>query len=262
MTPTLEPSAALVAHSALRRDDPVPLHQRLREDLRERIAQGEWQADQRLPSEAALVRRYAVSRITVRQALQALELDGVIVTVASKGSFVARSTPVQQLARLEGLGESVAAQGRAVLNHVIAAGRALADRTVAARLGLEEGAAVTHIERVRLVDGMPVSLDRTWLPIDLGDRLVQGDLAGRDIFVMIERDLATPLGHADLGLHAMQAPPLIARRLGVEPGSALLRVERLTHDRHGRPIDHEILYCRTDRLQWRLRIDRHAGALQ
>lgn len=246
----------------LRRDDPLPLHQRLREDLRQRITTGGWQAQQRIPSEAELMRHYGVSRITVRQALQALEQGGLIVKVPGKGSFVAGPKPFQHLARLQGLAESMAPQGHAIRNRVLELSRVAADAPVAARLGLPPGSTVTHIRRVRLLDGLPLSVDLSWLPMDLGERVAEGDLQGRDIFVMIEQEFGVPLGHADLAIEAVPCDPGIALELGLPPGSPVLHVERLTHARDGRPIDHEHLYCRSDRFELRLRVDRQAGAPQ
>jgi len=248
--------------AALTRDDAVPLHQRIREDLRDGISRGRWAAGQRLPSESELIQHYGVSRITVRQALQSLEMQGTIVKVAGKGSYVAVDKPYQHLARLQGLAEAMSSQGHAIRNRVLEVGRVAADAKIASRLHLPEGEIVTHIRRVRLLDGRPLSVDLTWLPRPLGDLVAGGDLAGRDIFLMLEHELGTPLGHADLALDACAAPEPIARELGVPAGSALLRVDRLTHDRAGRPVDYEHLYCRGDNFQFRLRIDRQTGVQQ
>lgn len=252
----------MISAPTLHRDGPVPLHSRIREDLRERIAAEAWKADARMPSEAELMRHYGVSRITVRQALQALEQQGLIVKVAGKGSFVAGAKPYQQLARLQGLAEALSPQGHAIRNRILELSRVAADARVATRLDVPPGTPVTHIRRVRLLDGQPLSVDLTWLPLDLGDRVAGADLEGRDIFVMLEQDFATPLGHADLALDARPAPAGIAESLGVDSGSPVLHVERLTHDRRGRPIDYENLYCRSDNFQFRLRIDRQAEGLQ
>lgn len=260
MSHPLLPSQAVAA--PLRRDDPLPLHSRLREDLRERIAGRSFGSQQRLPSEAELMRHYGVSRITVRQALQALEQQGLIVRVAGKGSFVASPKPFQHLARLQGLAEAMASQGHAIRNRVLELSRVPADATVAARLALPLGSLVTHIRRTRLLDGQPLSVDCSWLPLALGDRIAGADLESRDIFSMLEQDLATPLGHADLVLNAVSVPAAVARELGLAAGEPVLHIERLTHDRSGHPIDYEHLYCRSDNFQFRLRIDRHSGPQQ
>jgi DNA-binding GntR family transcriptional regulator len=66
---------------------PVPPGQRVIADLRERIERGEWQADDRLPSVAALADHYGVARRTVTRALQTLAADGLVVIVRSWGTF-------------------------------------------------------------------------------------------------------------------------------------------------------------------------------
>jgi GntR family transcriptional regulator len=253
------PRAGTFAASA--RDNPMPLHTLIREDLRSQIARGVFAPRQRLDSEAQLMQRYGVSRITVRQALQALEQQGLIVKVAGKGSFVAPEKPSQDLTQLQGLAEAMAPQGHQIRNRVLAVRHESADAALALRLGLALGEPVVHLRRVRLVDGVPLSLDLSWLPAAEGARIAQGDLARRDVFLMLEQDLGLALGHADLSIDAVTAEPEVADELGIEPGEALLRIERLTHTAGGRPIDWETLYCRADRFRWRLRLNRHPGGI-
>ncbi|HJE34061.1 MAG TPA: GntR family transcriptional regulator, partial [Pseudomonas aeruginosa] len=104
------------------------------------------------------------------------------------------------------------------------------------------------IKRVRLVNREPVSLEVTYLPQALGERLEKADLVTRDIFLILENDCGIPLGHADL-----------TRALAVEEGAPIMRIERLTHAADGAPLDFEYLYYRGDAFQYRLRIDRQKG---
>lgn len=235
--------------------DPLPLHARIREALRAGISQRRW-ADGKLPSEAELMQQYGVSRVTVRQAMQALEHLGLVVKVQGKGTYVAPPKPHQHLGRLQGFAEAMHAQGHAIDNQVLAIERQSATPAHAQALRLDAGAPLTFLKRLRRLDGWPVSLDCTWLPRAIGDRVAEADLAHRDVFLVLEQDLGLQLGHADLAFDTVGADPEVAHWLGLAAGSPVLRIERLTHDVHGRPIDHERLYCRTDNFQFRLRIDR------
>jgi GntR family transcriptional regulator len=136
-----------------------------------------------------------------------------------------------------------------------------ADPHQARRLQLQERAPLVEISRVRLLNREPVSLERTWIPERIGRRLASADLATRDIFLILENDCDIPLGHADITLDAILADAEIGAALGVEHGSPVLRIERLTHDSASRPIDYEFLYFRGDAFQYRLRIDRETSAL-
>ena len=235
---------------------PAPLHARIREDLRAQIISGAWQPNDALPSERDLMAQYGVSRITVRQALGDLQKESLIFKIAGKGAFVSQARPFQELGRLQGFAEAMEARGHETWNRVLAVEHVSASELVASRLGLPAGAPVTRIERVRHLDRQPVSLDITWVPRALGERLAGADLARRDIFLILENDCATPLGHADLVIDAGLADARLGESLEIAPGAPVLRIERLTHDAAGRPVDYEHLYCRSDNFQYRLRIER------
>lgn len=235
---------------------PTTLHNRIREELRDRIFSGAYQPHDRVPSESALMSHYGVSRITVRQALGNLEKEQLIVKVPGKGSFVTQPKPFQELGRLQGFAEAMGALGHETFNKLIRLNTVTATTQVAEKLQLAAGTAVTEIHRVRLLDRQPVSLDITWVPEHLGARLAREDLASRDIFLILESDYGLPLGHADLAIDATLADAQLAALLDINPGAPVLRVERLTHGKDGAPLDYEHLYCRADNFQYRLRIHR------
>ncbi|GHD63725.1 GntR family transcriptional regulator [Jeongeupia chitinilytica] len=233
-----------------------PLYGRIRDELRTTIHAGAYLPHERLPSESDLMFRYGVSRITVRQALGELEKEGVLFKVPGKGAFVSKPKPFQQLARLQGFAEAMREHGHEISNRLLDIRTLPADATVAERLQLAPGAPVTELRRVRLLNREPVSLDITWVAPHIGERLAREDLASRDVFVILENDYGIALGHADLAIDAQLADPATAKLLALDPGAPLLRIERLTHDRHGHPVDFEYLYCRSDNFQFRLRIAR------
>lgn len=240
----------------------VPLYAQLRERLRARIADGSYPQGARLPAESEISAIFGVSRITVRQALGDLQKDGLIVKAPGKGSFVARRTPSQDLSRLEGFGEAMSRQGHQIVNRVLSHLDTAASPLVSARLGLAPGAPVTEVRRVRYLDRQPVSFEVTYLPPAVGQRLRKENLAERDIFLILEVDYGIALGHADIQIGAMGADPALATALGVAPGAALLRIERLTWTADGQPLDFEYLYVRGEAFQYGLRLPRHPSPIQ
>jgi GntR family transcriptional regulator len=233
------------------------LHGRIREELREEIVSGRWPSEHRVPSESALMKQYGVSRITVRQALAALESERLIFKVAGKGSFVAaQEKPFQELGRLQGFAEAMGAMGHETHNRVLSFETTRADARVGGALGIGEGALITAIERVRYLDRKPVSLDLTWVPARIGERLAREDLITSDIFILLEQQCRTPLGHAELSISAALADARTAKLLGLRRGAPVLAIERLTYTREGEPIDYERIYCRSDDFQYRMRLHR------
>lgn len=235
---------------------PVPLYNQIRELLRARILDGTYAPLSRIPSESELCEIFDVSRITIRQALHDLQKEGLIFKIHGKGTFVAKPKAYQNISSLQGLAESLAHQGYEVVNRVLSIQYPEAPPLVAERLALARGEAVAEIKRVRLVNREPISLEVTYVPAPIGRQLAKADLITRDIFLILENDLGLALGRADLAIDAMQAGSELTQVLSIEPGTPIMRIERLTHTEDGRPLDFEFLYYRGDAFQYRLRIDR------
>ncbi|MEX3956697.1 GntR family transcriptional regulator [Trinickia sp. EG282A] len=235
---------------------PQPLYVQIKDALRARILDGTYPSHSRMPSEHELCAMYGVSRITVRQALGDLQKEGLVFRLHGKGTFVSKPKAFQNIRSLQGFAEAMSSMGYEIVNQLRSFSIVKADRRIAARLALPEGAPVAQIHRVRLLNREPVSLELTWVPEALGKRLANADLATRDIFLILENDCGVSLGHADVSIDAILADEDIVDALRVEEGSPVLRIERLTHDASGKPIDYEYLYFRGDAFQYRLRIDR------
>lgn len=236
---------------------PVPLYSQLKELLRTRILEGTYPAHSRMPSESELVKAFDVSRITVRQALGDLQKEGMIFKIHGKGSFVAKPKAYQNVSTLQGLAESMSRMGYEVFNRLNSLKHLPASKRVAERLQLSEGASVTEIKRVRLVNREPISLEVTYVPRVIGEKLEKADLVARDIFLIIENDCGVALGHAELAIDAVLADNDLAHALDVNEGAPIMRIERLTHGADGTPLDFEYLYYCGDAFQYRLRIDRN-----
>lgn len=237
---------------------PVPLYTQIKDILRDRILEGVYISHAQMPSESELMKSFKVSRITVRQALGDLQKEGLIFKIQGKGSYVAKPKAFQSLARLQGFGEAMASMGYETYSRVIGNQIITAGTTVGARLELPAAEAVVEIRRVRYLNREPISVDVSYLPQAIGERLLREDLAHRDIFLILENDYGLPLGQAELQIEAMLADEALARLLKILEGAPILRIERLTFTADGKPLDFEYLYYRGDAFQYRLRLERGA----
>lgn len=210
--------------------------------LRRQVLSGTYRV---LPSEDELGREFGVSRNTVRDALAALVAEGLVERVQGTGTVVVgeRRYP-HALSSLSGLAEELREHGT-VVNEVRAAGIVSAPPLIAARLGQAE---VVYVERLRRLNGAPLSLDLTYLLREVGVAVVADDLAGTDIFTLIERHAGQKLSGGSLTVEAVNADPHTAALLGVSPGAALLAAERVACLADGRPVDLEYIRIRGDRL--------------
>jgi GntR family transcriptional regulator len=238
-------------------DDPrLPLHVQIENALARSIANGELTAGTRLPSENSLVERFAVSRTTLRTAIQSLVARGLVEIRRGKGTFVAQPVITQELTELTGFVEDMQALGRHASAQVQDRRIVAASETVARQLALPRGAAVARIQRVRLADGVPLSFDETYLPRDLGEKIMADDLEHQPIFSLLEQKYATPLLEAEYRLAAVAAHGTVARALGIAAGSAIFLIERTTFSDGRRPVDYERLYYRGDYIRFVTRLAR------
>lgn len=235
---------------------PVPKYQRIRDWLMDRILSTGLGRGDKLPSESDLTRQFDVSRVTVRQALEALRDEGIIESRHGKGWFLRRLCAVQNLGRLQGFGEMLAPLGVDARSEVLDLAEVLAPEAVATAFGLPRGSDVMQIARLRIASGRVMSYDLSYFMLDVGRRLREHDLARQDIFVLLERSLDIQLGFADVTIEIGAAEKVPALRLGIDPGEPIFKLTRLTHDRQGYPVDFEYVYGLPETHQFKVRVPR------
>ncbi|WP_237323685.1 GntR family transcriptional regulator [Streptomyces sp. MOE7] len=229
--------------------------------LRGQVLRGAF-ADGVLPDERALVAEFGTSRNTVREALGLLRDEGLVARRRGVGTVVVGRAYQHPLGELSGLAEVLQRHGT-VVNEVREARSVRPPLTVARRLGLAEGTPAVYLERLRRVDGLPLSLDCTYLIREVGEPLLargRETLERQDVFDLIERVAGAPLGRAEVSVQAVVADPATCAVLAMPEGGAVLAVERLTRLADGRPADLEFIHLRGDRLTLHATLDRATGA--
>jgi GntR family transcriptional regulator len=239
---------------------PVPLHAQLEQALLKGIRDGELQSGSRLPSEDELTARFAVSRTTVRTAIQSLMGRGVVEIRRGKGTFVTEPVITQELTELTGFVEDMQALGKVPSARVLDRRLVAASETVARQLAVQRGAMVARIQRVRLADGTALSFDETYLPQELGAKVMTDDLENQPIFALLEQKYSTPLLEAEYRLAAVASHGTVARALGIDAGSPIFLIERTTFSDRRRPVDYERLYYRGDHIRFVTRLTRRQSA--
>src|SRR5438105_8650684 len=215
-----------------------PRSVQVREQLTQRIDSGALAAGSRLPSEPALATELGVSRATLREALRALESEGLVRRMWGAGTFVADGRRVtNSLDANFGVTDAIRAAGMQA--GIEQARHAMEPATVseAARLELEPGSDVLVVERVRTADGKPVVLSRDIMP---GRLIKRPDLAdemlGRSIYEVLERDLGLVIHHGVASFRPVRADLTVARRLGIPRGELLLAIWQVDYSEDGAPV--------------------------
>jgi len=201
------------------------LRHSLAEELRARIRAGEWQPGERLPSEPELARRRTVSRSSMRAAITVLEEDGFVSRKHGSGTYVShRPALPSDLGRNFGVSALITHSGMTPGSAEESFGVAQAPATVAEALGVEPGAPVSRLRRVRTADGRRVVDVTDWCRIE---HIAPEELPGiASIYAALaERGLAVDHGVAEL--QPGNADEELARRLAVPRGTLLLTIDQI-----------------------------------
>jgi GntR family transcriptional regulator len=233
----------------------LPLYVQIKESLKKDILGGRYAPYQKMPSESELMKSFDVSRITVRQALRDLHLEGLIFTSQGKGTFASKPKAVQEVKYLQGFAEAMGPKGYDATARLISIRELAPSREVKSKLKLLAKETVVEVVRVRYLNLEPVSVDTSYFPSEIGRKLFSKDISG-DIFPLLENQLRIELGHAEVSLEARPADANVAKLLGSETGCPVMWVQRLTHDRQGKPIDFEYLAFRGDTYKYQFQIER------
>lgn len=230
-----EPASSRSLDLDVDRGSRVPLHAQLSHKLEQAIQQGGLSPGSLLGNEIELAARLGLSRPTVRQAIQELVDKGLLVRRRGIGTQVVHSQFRRQL-RLSSLYDDLEAAGRSPSSRVLRYEREAAGPGPAAALGIEEGAEVLVIDRLRLTDGEPVSLLHNYLPAGLLQLSPAAlETAG---FYQLMRQAGITLHSARQTIGARAATAAEAALLEEEVGAPLLTMERTAFDDTGRAVEY------------------------
>ena len=215
--------------------------------LRQQITSGRFDQG-KMPDERSLCSQLGASRNAVREALGLLRGEGLIARRPGVGTTVITPKYGHGLDRLAGLAETLTGYGT-VSNEVrVAETVAELPAAIAERLEVSIEAGGVHLERLRWLEGLPLSLDNTYLAADVGAGVLAGDVAGSDVFTLIEEHTGRPLERAEVAVHAVTADADTAALLQIPVGAAVFAIERRTRLRGGRAVDVESMRIRADRM--------------
>jgi GntR family transcriptional regulator len=202
-----------------------------------------------LPSERELAERFGVARLTLRQAVSELVLDGRLQRRQGRGTFVSPPKLVQPLALVsytEAMRERGIEPGRTpITTETFAAGQELADE-----LAIDIGDAVVHYERVLTADGERVGLESTYLPSDrFPDMLSRFDPA-TSLYAFLRGAAGVVFAEARERIETVLATPREALLIGTNPALPMLLLHRVSYEPDGRPIERVRGLYRGDRFSF------------
>jgi len=209
----------------------IPLHYQIQRVLRVQIESGKWAIGERVPPEYDLMRRFKVSRTTIRRALGWLESDGLIVRQRGNGTFVARSIAAKSVDGIKSLLLGYTADVRLLgVMDVAPSGE------IARLLAISDEQMVREYRRLEIVDDRPLAVVLNYVRLDIANRITESDLLWYSMLEILRDRLKLKLGTLRHSIWADLPDETIARLLKSNIAQPVLAVQLVLHDDSGRPI--------------------------
>ncbi|MGW7535462.1 GntR family transcriptional regulator [Amycolatopsis sp. NPDC054798] len=229
--------------------NPEPLYSQIAAQLRAAIDDGRLPAGSRLANELDLAAGLRLSRPTVRQAIQSLVNQGLLVRKRGVGTQVVR-TKVARPLRLSSLFDDLAGLGGTPSSEVLVNRVEPADAETVALLEAPELKQVRRLKRIRCTGGEPLAIMNNVLPDGILD-VVDDELRSQGLYQLL-RQAGVRLHSAQQSIGARLATEEDAAQLEEPPGAALLTMQRTTYDETGRVVEYGWHVYRASRYSFNL----------
>lgn len=233
----------------LRRDSSCAMYQQLADHLAEQIRTGRYKPFDRLPTEIELSRRFEVSRITVRQAIERLGAQNLVVRKQGKGTFVAAPAVRHDLSGRKGIIDELRSQGIDPEMTLLEFGAVEPAEPIRRRLGA--AGELVRIRRLFSANGAPFAVTTTHLPPEAAE-LARETIESNPVYDILEQFLGIRIGRVDLAVRAEAAGQELAQILGTPARAPLLVFDRLSHDMAGAPCEHTLYWSRSENYEFSL----------
>jgi GntR family transcriptional regulator len=207
------------------KNSPIPIYHQLEEGIKQLIESGQLKPGDGLPSEREYSDKYGVSRMTVRQAIINLVNDRYLYRVKGKGTFVTEPKFEQNLQGLTSFTEDMKARGMKASSKLVNFEIIPADKNLANNLNIQEHGPVYEIKRIRLAEGIPMALERTYISANLVQGLT-ATIAQDSLYKYIEETLSMKIAGGQQVIEATIANKEEVKLLEIPEHSPVMIMER------------------------------------
>ena len=220
----------------------------------EEIKSGKWQLNQRIPSEEELCKKYGVSKITVRQAVNNLVSDGYLMKLQGKGTFVVSILPVVGLSMKTQLTEEMFGEEVKVEKEVLFKG--IKEPSPDIRSYLKTTDKIYHFLCRRTVNGNPAYLDESFIPYVMLPEIEQLDIIHNSLYLVLQEKAIKKIFRVVQTIEVQQVQGYPAHYLDLHEGVPVLAVHRLLLSSDNTPVGYTRFLGRSDRYKFQTDFER------
>jgi GntR family transcriptional regulator len=235
----------------------VPIYHQLKTLIQNRILSGEYAIGAQLPSERELCDTYAISRMTVRQAIIDLVNDGLVKRERGRGSYVAKPK-IEQGLQLTSFTEEMRRRNMNPGTRLLSLRTCVAEGRSVDRLQLSQDRNIHCIVRLRLADGEPMAIETCHIPVSLLPALSPGSLEHGSLYATL-RETGLCMAYAEQTVEASLAKSDEAELLNIKYKAPVLLIERTTYLADTTPLEYVRSVYRADRYKFSLRLTNPEG---
>ncbi|ANI80619.1 GntR family transcriptional regulator [Kosakonia oryzae] len=224
------------------------IYKSIAERLRLRLNSSDYNIGSPLPGEKALALEFGVARMTIRKAVDLLVGWGLVVRRHGSGTFVARKDVHHETTNLTGLVEVLRRQGKEVQSQVLQFEVMPAPPAIASQLRIHINERIYFSRRVRYVEGKPLMLEDSYMPVKLFRSLSLGHLEGSK-FDYIEKECGITISGNYESLTPVLADKQVASLLNVAEQTPLLRITSLSYSDSGEFLNYSVMFRNTSEYQ-------------
>lgn len=233
-----------------------PMYRLIADTLRERVHKGELNPGDALPTESALQEEFAVSRVTVRQALKQLTRESIIESIQGSGSYVKEERVNYDIYQLTSFYEKLADRNVQTRSDVRIFEVLNADEDLADKLQVADGDKIWHVKRVRFIKQKAVTLEETWMPLTLFPDLTW-EVMENSKYHYIEQVKKMVIDRSEQEIIPVMPNPEVVDALGIDAGKPIL--EKITRGflNDGRVFEYSRNSFKSDDYKFTLIAKRH-----
>ncbi len=232
--------------NALEKESMVPLYIQLAQSIERDILEGRCRPGSRIPSEAEYIKECAVSRVTVRQAMQVLLDRNLIVRRRGLGTFVQRKGVRQTIDELFGLYQSLVKKGLDPKMELLDYEEMYPLPEVRENLQLQPREKIVRFVRQFNLEDEVLVVSHMHIPSSLAGNWTREEAAAKNSFRLLEENAGIRIGNLQVRIRASVANARTAERLKVPRKSPVLELSRLAFSVEQKPVEYTILVFRGD----------------
>lgn len=229
---------------------PIPVYFQLKNFIKDDIKKRNLKPGEPILSENKYCEMFKISRMTVRQALNELESDGIIVRERGKGSFVA--IPRIEQEGLMSFTEMVKSKGMNPSTKITKFGK-IVNSKLAQILRIEENEQIFVMTRVRKADDFPVAAETIYIPVKFVPDIENKNLEG-SFYELLKDEYSIEIKASKTSFSAVISDKNLEEILELEENIPLLKLESINY--YSDPVYYEISYYKSDQFNVTVNLNR------